>query len=1337
MDTTNVTSSTQSSLCIRTHENFCTQFCAQVDKYVESGCPQNNEKYAHQIIKILSQLSEEHRWHNFTNFVKQQCGKDGGRLFSNFVKSWYTAIGHVSAETDHVLPMLLLIMEIVKVDNLGYESIIVLHNVLEEQIYKMNGSDIKVFGAYIVENFMSGCMLRKSWLSATSIFLQCVVKSEDKFIEWEENTVGCMEYRVSFLLKLLSEIVSCNSLKELVVVLRKCSLYDILSLFVEEMMHIKTTPEICLKLIVVLPEVINWKGEQICDHLLAKADFPFEDLYMLSVELHELFDSSVTISKLFLARLKRNRQLVSCSKFALICLLSLCSITRYHSISMAELKQNVVKLQKHCDRLKRSAWIRDVMGDCDVEILKGNLDAVVEAAVSDTKWCSVIGNTLEQVALMLLLDKCNTEIKFLDGRIVDNAGTISLGKSILVSLASINVTSIGQLLERILTILFTCAKQNSALILIDTIVDIVSKQTVHVLNAWKSLRSWMDSICDLKETIAISLVRALLPVIILRPQLITIMLNRMKKHVLCDSTVSTVLPILLLLLRSSTMRSAVKSDYYSQSFATFSTQALQSMGVETKNTNAKLSLEIIGILKRTFSQPANIKSMLYRGIVEAASANQNLVYPTLDLLVTHLATLKQISRSTYIESSKSSIVLLEPLSDLVQAVSLLTRLSIYGLRNTSTQVVCGKDAKVCQAMSELDKLTEFAIEQDVHDLQLDKLSDFSFSVAGRTNLSFASLMISLYDALIEHLWNISSVLTRREEAEKVLALLRRRDEMNEILKEKSAKKKENKGEKVTMSYSSTTPYLQSITSIISRFILKINEEDIDINEECLQLLRENMFVWAIDWAQRISTDIYKCNTRAPFIALSSFSRTMLLVYVGGSFVHESASFELWNHKCTKAVVSFSNVISLMISKYGFRCDGFLIEMWHTLEKSDEEQKKHENAASLMIRFILLHLMPRLLETYKDFEERKMVSDFTHQAFALIGVCRTLFKQVSNEKAQLKCAKLIRNILQKNEIDKPLWVPHLVCRDVLRITSIFFGFTNSDKTILKEIWYLYMYIERAGSCNNHYTNFLRTAATQIITILSNKEKGSIHLLASINDLTVETSAEMLAAACSASLSDARLTAEMMSQISISSMDIGLIKVIDLCSKLADVVLLLLSVHIDYGVAKEPICALLTAQYEVLNVVVKLMLKTHKYSDISEWMAVTKLASLAHGSILRIMENADENVGTLNPLDEPSLTHNRKVLKSHKDETLYVAYVRSRELYQANLLLLCSALHDHRLDIQVRNNSIGVRDFRIDAEKLRQRVEELGEEAENEERVLNNQQRPTKKRARIGKDDAINV
>lgn len=62
MDTTSITSPTQSSQSTRTYESFCTQFCTQVNKYVASGCPENNEKYVQQINKILLQLSEERRW---------------------------------------------------------------------------------------------------------------------------------------------------------------------------------------------------------------------------------------------------------------------------------------------------------------------------------------------------------------------------------------------------------------------------------------------------------------------------------------------------------------------------------------------------------------------------------------------------------------------------------------------------------------------------------------------------------------------------------------------------------------------------------------------------------------------------------------------------------------------------------------------------------------------------------------------------------------------------------------------------------------------------------------------------------------------------------------------------------------------------------------------------------------------------------------------------------------------------------------------------------------------------------------------------------------------------
>ncbi|VDN40612.1 unnamed protein product, partial [Gongylonema pulchrum] len=146
---------------------------------------------------------------------------------------------------------------------------------------------------------------------------------------------------------------------------------------------------------------------------------------------------------------------------------------------------------------------------------------------------------------------------------------------------------------------------------------------------------------------------------------------------------------------------------------------------------------------------------------------------------------------------------------------------------------------------------------------------------------------------------------------------------------------------------------------------------------------------------------------------------------------------------------------------------------------------------LMLRFVLANLFPRLLESYKDFEERKVASDFTRQASALATVCRAFFKQIpnSNEKLHKTCAKLVRELIQKYEI--------------------------ADKAVLKEIWQLYTHIERAGNYHTRYSNFLRFAASQV--------------LISLNASNVELFAEMLVAACSASLSDARLAVEMISQI----------------------------------------------------------------------------------------------------------------------------------------------------------------------------------------------------------------
>lgn len=64
-----------------------------------------------------------------------------------------------------------------------------------------------------------------------------------------------------------------------------------------------------------------------------------------------------------------------------------------------------------------------------------------------------------------------------------------------------------------------------------------------------------------------------------------------------------------------------------------------------------------------------IKSLLYhyfRGIVDASYSNENIIIPALDLLCAHLETLPDISRQSYIESVKTTTIVLEPLPELIQ-----------------------------------------------------------------------------------------------------------------------------------------------------------------------------------------------------------------------------------------------------------------------------------------------------------------------------------------------------------------------------------------------------------------------------------------------------------------------------------------------------------------------------------------------------------------------------------------------------------------------------------------------------------------------------------------------
>lgn len=107
--------------------------------------------------------------------------------------------------------------------------------------------------------------------------------------------------------------------------------------------------------------------------------------------------------------------LVTCRKFPLICLFSICNTPRNRDITLTELRSIVDIFEKYTGKLRESVWMHNVTGDCDLEALRWNLDVVITALKKDQKWESIIGNSVEEAALFLLSERKNPVVRVAKG----------------------------------------------------------------------------------------------------------------------------------------------------------------------------------------------------------------------------------------------------------------------------------------------------------------------------------------------------------------------------------------------------------------------------------------------------------------------------------------------------------------------------------------------------------------------------------------------------------------------------------------------------------------------------------------------------------------------------------------------------------------------------------------------------------------------------------------------------------------------------------------------------------------------------------------------------------
>ncbi|KJH47184.1 hypothetical protein DICVIV_06772 [Dictyocaulus viviparus] len=817
------------------------------------------------------------------------------------------------------------------------------------------------------------------------------------------------------------------------------------------------------------------------------------------------------------------------------------------------------------------------------------------------------------------------------------------------------------------------------------LVEIVRTCTLYVLNNWRELLFLFKYICCIRRDVSVSLVRCFMPIINHRPQLREQLLLSIKGNILDSRNANAVVPLLMLIFRSfSKLPKVVACSQLSQSFATFSSQSLQAIGCKRK-TDETVCLEVVGLLKRCLSQWTPTKTAVYLGFAEEGRRNSAMTGQCLDFLVSHAATVPEWKAETMCITSGGVVSLLEPLPQLVQAIQCLLCDEITA-DVTSTQTQVG--ANVQKSASDLiDSWVLKACCEDVHDLGVDKLSEWNPTTSvGCANLLFARMMLNLYDALVEYEWNKFRESHSATYVDRMTALLGRRKELDEVLQEKYLRRKESKvgtidgGPSVDLKQPDILVNCSTITQIFEN-IIPPELFAVELDEIQCELLD-----WAIDRVHFLTESLLDafhplhsifCAT-GDLISAASF---LLDYYASTNCVDWIEARNITFPSKTKALEAYANIVQYLSTKYRSQPIKVL-SIWKrsdlNISSSRGGEKTLTTNGSLVrhCHMFITKLFPAILSVdHKEGEERKSAGVLLErQAKAMFKICSALIKLMDSQKCYITMFKFTIGILEKNVVTN-----NLILRELLKwLCNLALKCMDTDNEVEKAI---------------------NTIADDLVQVLSEEVDECKYKF--VERASKRTICDFLASLIDRSLIGVRAVISFAGtfQTKDQRMDEALTAALTKCSHCCQMTSRLLPLHSQFAVERERLVQTLTALFSAIQEPVDLMLSNVKsVPEMVEWKSLVILSKLLKEKLQTIMAIADEHVGTFNP-DE--MTNNRK--KSiRKDEIIYVKYVRAREALQSQVLLMSEALKEDRLNFQVKKNTIGMRDFRINLNTLRTRV-----------------------------------
>ncbi|KAI9477713.1 MAG: FANCI solenoid 4-domain-containing protein [Benjaminiella poitrasii] len=494
-----------------------------------------------------------------------------------------------------------------------------------------------------------------------------------------------------------------------------------------------------------------------------------------------------------LFKLVKNKKSGSLELFDVACLLTAARIHRLQDIIFDFFKVSIITIYKDNEKLqKRCSWISEYFP------LEANKYSQVLLDITDKSatagWDQVI-QTLCQLAMILIDTAANAGNPF-----INNQNTIKLrsngleedspmekvaqlGINILLRLFKYHDVVRSEILEQMTSRIVSRA--NSAIDFLKLLARIIQGYPDIAEKYLNNIKDTLDILSFLPLPTAEHLLKAIRPLLTTNEQFQDGLILVLRKSLFAKDFDGREMAVkgFLNLLHEQLIEIGQDKDIGQQFLAV--------QGV---------AYEILGLLRRCFSQQYEIRACTYKGLGSLSLEHTNFAGDIFESLYTQFMKsyekdeniINPIRVENCIENANNGgyPTLLEPVHILIANL-------VKALEATSTASISSFTADtIAQFKNNMQSFIDRLSKANLEDFELDKSANFDMAThIGLRNNQHANFLLGVYEIAMEYVFSINGIT--RESCENILNLFKKRKVLIGVLKDASTKEKSRKNASIT------------------------------------------------------------------------------------------------------------------------------------------------------------------------------------------------------------------------------------------------------------------------------------------------------------------------------------------------------------------------------------------------------------------------------------------------------------------------------------------------------------------------------------------------------------